>query len=266
MLKMSQNAPASGTFAHAQAFPRGKWCLGTPMALRFALGLLGATLCGPAAAAQAPQAVSATYNLYLNGAHVGVMNETYDVKGSSYRIVSESVPLGALALFQKPATVVSTGRVTPDGLRPERFEGRRIGSGQVLAEFDWPGERLSFGRDGKTETVALPPGTQDRLSIMYQFMFHALDGREQLDLAMTDGRRLAHYHYAVKRGAEIETPLGRMHTLHLTRQQAGQEGSGNEIWLAPDRHFLPVRMVIREDNGTRYEQVATRIEVKNAQP
>src|SRR5262249_30319751 len=130
------------------------------------LFLFGLALSSAAAGAQAPQSLSATYNLYVNGAHVAVMNETYDVKDSTYRIVSESVPLGALALFQKPATVVSTGQLTPEGLRPERFEGRAIGRGEVRADFDWPGEKLSFGRDGKVETVALLPGTQDRLSIM----------------------------------------------------------------------------------------------------
>ena len=234
-----------------------------PRALRALLALIAAVLCGAAAAAQSPQSVSATYNLYLNGAHVAVMNETYDAKDTTYRIVSESVPLGVLALLQRPATVVSTGQLTPEGLRPERFEGRAIGRGEVRAEFDWAGERLSFGRDGKTETIALPRGTQDRLSIMYQFMFHPLDGREKLDLAMTDGRRLAHYQYAMTRGVEVDTPLGRVGALHLVRQ-GGPEASGTEIWLAPERHFLPVKMVIREDNGTRYEQVATRIEVKEA--
>ena len=225
------------------------------------VGLLGAAICGAAGAAQPPRALSASYNLYLNGAHVAVMNETYEARNSGYRIASESVPLGALALFQKPATVVSSGKLTPEGLRPERFEGRRIGSGQVQAEFDWEGERLSFSRDGKAETVALPPGTQDRLSIMYQFMFNPVNGRDRIELSMTDGRRLAHYQYAVTRNVEIETPLGRMATVHLVRQ-GGSANSGTEIWLAPDRHFLPVRMVIREDNGTRYEQLATRIEAR----
>ena len=230
-------------------------------ALRIAFALLGMAVGGVATAAAPPRALSASYNLYMNGAHVAVLNETYEARDSTYRIVSESVPLGALALIQKPATAVSSGRLTRQGLRPERFEGRSIGRGQVLAEFDWPGERLSFGRDGKTETVALPPGTQDRLSIMYQFMFNLLDGRERLDLAMTDGRRLQQYQYAVTRGVEVETPLGRTGALHLVRQAAAG-GSESEIWLAPDRHFLPVKMVVREDNGTRYEQVATRIEVK----
>ena len=124
------------------------------------------------------------------------------------------------------------------------------------------GGRLAFTHDGHTETVALPPGTQDRLSIMYQFMFQVFDQRDRLDFSMTDGRRLAHYHYTVTPNVQIDTPMGRMATLHLVKQ-AEPDGSGTEIWLAPQHHFLPVKMVIREHNGTRYEQVATRIDIKS---
>jgi hypothetical protein len=230
--------------------------------LRTVTFLAGLAVCAVAAASQAPHSVSATYNVYLNGAHVAVMNETFEVQGSKYRIVSESTPIGALALLQRPATVVSHGKVTPEGLRPERFDGRRVGGGEVSAEFDWGAERLSFTRDGKTDTVALPAGTQDRLSIMYQFMFYAFGRRARLELAMTDGRRLAHYEYAVTPKVEIDTPLGRMVTLHLVKQTE-PGGSDTEIWLARDRRFLPVKMLIRESNGMRYEQVATRIEIRN---
>src|SRR5687767_14053177 len=106
-------------------------------ALRTATALLALAIPGLVAGAPAPQTVSATYIVYMNGAHVADMNETFEARDRSYRIVSESAPAGALALFQKPATVVSNGNVTPQGLRPERFEGRRIGSRQVKAEFDW---------------------------------------------------------------------------------------------------------------------------------
>ena len=231
--------------------------------IHIALGsaaLLAGLAPGWAAALQAPQSVSATYHVYLNGARVAVMNETFEARDDGYRIVSESVPLGALALFQKPATAVSNGQITAHGLRPERFEGRRTGRGLVSAEFDWPAERLTFSHDGKTETVALPPGTQDRLSGMYQFMYYAFDQRQRLDFTMTDGRRFTHHHYLVTPDVEIDTPLGRMETLHLVKQTE-PDGSGTEIWLARQHRFLPVRMVIRESNGTRYEQLLTRIEV-----
>jgi hypothetical protein len=223
--------------------------------------LLGWSFCAVAATPQAPQSVTASYDVYMNGAHVAVMNETFQAHGGTYRIVSESAPVGVLARLQPPATVVSTGKLTADGLRPERFKGRRIGIGEVSAEFDWADARLSFTRDGRTDTVALPRGTQDRLSIMYQFMFYAYARRSHLELAMTDGRRLAQYQYAVTPD-EIDTPLGRMATLHLVKQ-AEHDGNTNEVWLARDRRYLPVKMVIRESNGMRYEQVATRIEIRN---
>jgi hypothetical protein len=196
----------------------------------------------------------------MNGTRVAVMNETFEARDQGYRIVSESVPVGALALFQKPATVVSSGRITAQGLRPDLFEGRRTGGGQVKAEFDWEAERLTFNHDGKTESVALPSGTQDRLSSMYQFMFYAFDQRK-IDFAMTDGRRFTHHLYLVTPDVEIDTPLGRMATLHLVKQTE-PDGSGTEIWLARQHRFLPVKMVIRESNGTRYDQVLTRVEAK----
>jgi hypothetical protein len=39
------------------------------------------------------------------------------------------------------------------------------------------------------------------------------------------------------------------------------EGSGEvaEIWLAANRGYLPVRILVSEDDGTRYEHLATRI-------
>src|SRR5688572_9916855 len=79
---------------------------GVSMCLRALPWLFFSTVC---AAASAPQTVSATYNVSANGAHVAVMNETFESRNGSYRIVSESAPVGALALFQKPVMVVSSG-------------------------------------------------------------------------------------------------------------------------------------------------------------
>ena len=40
-----------------------------------------------------------------------------------------------------------------------------------------------------------------------------------------------------------------------------RNGSGDvaEIWLAANRSYLPVRLVVVEKDGTRYEHIATRI-------
>lgn len=231
--------------------------------LRPALVLLALAGSGTAAA-PAPRAVSASYNVYLNGGHVAVMNETFEAKDDSYRIVSESRAVGLLALFEKqPLRFVSSGRLTASGLRPLHFEGKRgeTDRRQVRAEFDWQAVQLTITHHGRTETVPLPPGTQDRLSFMYQFMFHAVEKRQRLELHMTNGRKLDDYRYTVHPDVEIDTPLGRMTTLHLVKQR-GPEEDGTEIWLAPQHHYLPVRMLVLENDGARYEQIVTRFEFK----
>lgn len=225
------------------------------------LALSGA--CG-AAESGAPQGISVSYDVSRNGRRVAVMNETFETNDGSYRIVSESRAVGLLALFEpRPLRLMSSGRLTAAGLRPEHFEGKRgdRDSRQVRAEFDWPGERLTIARDGRTDILPLPPGTQDRLSILYQFMFLAPDRSQRLEVSMTNGRKLDWYHYTVQPGVEIETPLGRMATVHLVKQHRPDE-SGTEIWLAPQHRYLPIKMLILDEYGSRYEQVVTKLEVK----
>jgi hypothetical protein len=78
---------------------------------------------------------------------------------------------------------------------------------------------------------------------------------------MTNGRKLGRYRYTVRAGVEIETPIGRLSTLHLVKQHRPDE-SGAEIWLSPLHRYLPVRMLVLEEDGTRYDQVITGIEIR----
>lgn len=225
------------------------------------LALAGA--CGAAESA-APQAISASYEVSRNGRRVAVMNETFEANDGGYRIISESRAVGLLALFERqPLRLTSSGRLTAAGLRPQLFEGKRGNHDprQVRADFDWHGKQLTIARDGKTDTLPLPPGTQDRLSIMYQFMFLAPDRSQRLEFSMTNGRKLDLYHYTVHPGVEIETPLGRMSTVHVVKQHRPDE-SGAEIWLAPQHRYLPIKMRILEEDGSRYEQVIRKLKIK----
>lgn len=228
------------------------------------VALLAPAFACAAAAPPAPRAISASYDVYRNGLHIAVMNETFEAKDNNYHIVSGSQAIGLLALFQKQQlSFVSSGRLTASGLQPLRFEGKRSANDprRVRGEFDWRAGRLTIEHDGQTQNLPLPRGTQDRLSVMYQFMFLAPEKPQRLEIAMTNGRKLGHYRYTVQPGVEIETPLGRMTTIHIVKQHQPDE-SGNEIWISPQHRFLPVRMLVLEEDGSRYEQVATRLEIK----
>jgi hypothetical protein len=215
-----------------------------------------------ACAAAPPQSVATSYDVYRNGLRIAVMNETFEARGADYRLVSESRAVGLLALF-KPDTVrfVSTGRITADGLQPLRFEGKRREDDprQVRGAFDWQAGRLSIEHDGRSEDFPVSRGAQDRLSILYQFMFLSPRPGQRLDFSMTNGRKLGQYQYLVQPNAEIDTPLGRLDTLHIVKQHKPDE-TGTELWISPRHRNLAVKVLIEED-GVRYEQIATRIEI-----
>jgi hypothetical protein len=229
-----------------------------------AVALLTIAIPCAAATPPAPSTVTAGYNVFWNGMQVAVMNETFEARDGGYRIVSESKAVGLLGRFVRQSLrLESNGRLTASGLQPLHFEGKRSDTDprRARADFDWQAGQLTITHDGRTDLLELPPATQDLISSMYQFMFLELEKLQRFELAMTNGRKLDHYLYTVQAGVEIETPLGRTTTLHLVKQHRPDE-SGIEIWLAPQHRYLPVRLLVLEKGGSRYEQVITALEIK----
>lgn len=216
----------------------------------------------PAAPATAPKSIRVTYDVSLNGLPVVRMTERFEARDGRYRAESESVPIGLFKLIQpRPAHFVSRGRIGPQGLAPEHFEGSRGADDKrrVAAEFDWQAQRIILEHDGEKASFELPAGAQDRLSMMYQFMLRSYDSEKQLEFTMTNGRKIDRYRYAITRGVEIDTRLGRMSTLHLVKLREPGD-TVTEIWIAPQHAYLPVKLLVVED-GTRYEQTVTAIDI-----
>lgn len=235
------------------------------MSSRFAAALLLAgALAQPAfAAVAAPLTVQAQYNLSLKSVPIAVMQETFEVRDGAYRAVSETHATGLFALAQRrPGRVTSSGEADHGGLRPKTFDGTRgtRDPRRVHADFDWVARTLTLIHDERTETVTLPPGTQDRLSVMYQFLFLDPQQLEKLAFPMTNGRKIDHYRYAIGPDTVIDTPLGRLAVVHLVKQHAAGE-TATEIWLAREHRLMPVKMRIVEDDGDRYEQIIVRLAI-----
>jgi hypothetical protein len=221
-----------------------------------------------AAVPPAPQAVATGYDVYRSGLHIATIRESFEAKDGNYRLVSETRAIGLFALVQRePLRVTSNGRIAESGLQPQRFDGKRGDADprQVRGELDWQAGNLTISHDGKTDTLPLPPGTQDRLSVQYQFMFLAPDKLQRLEMIMTNGRKLDRYIYTVTPGVEIDTPIGRLTTLHLVKERRPDE-SRTEIWLSPQHRFIPVKIMIEEEDGAHYEQLVTSLEIKESRP
>ncbi|MDA8094705.1 MAG: DUF3108 domain-containing protein [Betaproteobacteria bacterium] len=227
------------------------------------LGLFGLLGLNYPAAAAPPRHIDATYSLTAAGQPVGIDQETFARSGNRYQIESISHAVGLLALFHKGnIKLTSVGTVTAFGLKPLRFEEDRGPDPRraLAAAFDWPTQTLTMRHDGKTERTRLPAGTQDRLSLMYQFLFMSHLG-PTLRFAMTSGRSLEHYSYHLVGREQVATPAGTFETLHYAKDHAPGE-HGFDVWLATTQDNFPVQLEMDQSNGMRLRQTITRLSIR----
>src|SRR5450631_2303175 len=68
--------------------------------------------------------------------------------GDNYTITSEAEAIGFFTLFLEGRILQeSHGTVTPEGLRPQRFVERMLGSAPEGLEFDWAAHKVTFDRN-----------------------------------------------------------------------------------------------------------------------
>ena len=231
------------------------------MKKRFALLL---ACCATAHAFANPQEVQAEYQVSSNGVNIGKVQETYARKGSTYSIQSTTRTEGPLKVFFDDTIVIeSEGRVSRAGLQPETFRQKRHGnsSRDIHASFDWKKGVMHSQYRGESADHPLPEGTQDRLSVLYQFMNVAPRG-DTIEMHMSNGRKVELYTYRKVEDVKIKTPAGDFDTVHYARVTQDPKKSKAEIWLAKDRHHLPVRIVFDDPKGLRVEQNLTALKTQ----
>jgi len=221
------------------------------------------TLCATPAFAAPPDSVQATYDVNKYGLRVEI-KETYARDKDHYSLSSVWAPVGLLARLKPEKIFVnSSGLVGKQGLQPLHFSHRRELEAyrNSSAEFDWKNKQLTLIHQAQRTIVALPDGTQDRLSAMYQLMFLSLQDVATLDFQLTDGSKLSSYHYSVTHNQKIKVPAGEFNVTYLDSQ--GKPGERRtEIWLATQFNNLPCKMTITEANGDQLTQVLSKFEIK----
>jgi len=53
--------------------------------------------------------------------------------------------------------------------------------------------------------------------------------------------------------------MGELQTLHIAKVRDGPEDKATDIWFAVEHSFLPVRVLVVDKDGSRVDQVVTRI-------
>jgi hypothetical protein len=226
--------------------------------MRRLLAFAAASLLSVAAsAAAAPTDITARYDLThpLFGT-IGRVDESFRRHGDEYSIRSVTTSEGALkVVFDEQLVLESSGRVNGHGLQPLRFSQRRAKANKsdVSATFDWDHGVMRSSRGGEVHEVALPPETQDRISVMYQFM-NMPAGTDRVTMSMSNGRKVDLYTYRLVNEESVSTPAGTFDTLHYQRVTTDAKESHADVWLAKDRFNFPVRLVFDDPKGLRLEQ------------
>ena len=205
--------------------------------LTIALSFASAALAAP------PQRVEIGYEIARNGSVLAEVKQRLEHDGRSFLITETWKGKGMLAL-RGDANRSSQGMVAADGLRPRKFEDKRPGRDTQHAEFD-PAAR--------TATLL----RQDQLSFFWTLAF--APPRDVVTASVADGKRVTSYTYQVAGRERVKTPAGEFDALKLVKRKDNPQDKATEVWLAVDRQYIPVRILVIEKDGTRLDQVAVKI-------
>ncbi|MCA3002393.1 MAG: DUF3108 domain-containing protein [Burkholderiales bacterium] len=221
---------------------------------------------GPALPAKAgstlPNSVKTTYKIYRGGVLLGNVEERFERDGDRYKITSTTRTDGPISLLiREEISVTSEGRITASRLAPSVFSVSRKSdsSKSFTAYFSWEKSELvrehdrpDFEGGVEREVFALPAGTQDRLSEMYQFKVATPSG-PTVSALMTQGKHTERYRYAKRGEPSIATQAGLFATVYYVREAAPGESKA-ELWLAKEHNYIPVRVVAKDPKGSSFEQ------------
>lgn len=230
---------------------------------RFALSI--AFFSSLAAAAAQPLQIEAQYIVTTNGGiTIGRANESFTRKGDAYTIRSETRSEGVLKTFvDDQFTVESSGRVGKEGLKPLEYNERRAKDNKrdLKSTFNYKIDVMHTEMRGEPSDAWVPPGTQDRISIMYQFA-HLPELGDTLVIPMADRRRIKTYTYKMIGDERIATPAGEFDTRHYQRVLDEPKETKVDVWLAKARNNFPVRVIFDDPKGFKLEQLLVSLEIR----
>ncbi len=214
-----------------------------------------------------PQRVVIEYDMSYNGTAMAEAVDRIEHDGRTYTLSEEVKGKGMYALVRSGSAKRSARGTIVGGLKPAEFRDRRGNADENVARFDWSKSALTQGPEGKAETRPMATASgevlSDRLSFLWTFAFgpaDALKPGSEVMVQLSDGKGLSSFRYRVTGAESLQTPAGSLKTVKLVKQLEGGDQRGTEIWLAIDRHWLPVRILVIEKDGARIDQVARRIE------
>ena len=150
----------------------------------------------------------------------------------------------------------STGRITAEGLAPQRFSDRS--RSEQATHFERDSGTLVFSNNAPSQPLL--PGAQDRLSVFLQLaaMLAADPAKFPAGTSITlhtAGTRDAQpWLFTVEGDEALDLPGGKVATRKLTRVPRGEYDIRVELWLGTSMDYVPVRIRLTQANGDFVDQ------------
>ena len=95
------------------------------------------------------------------------------------------------------------------------------------------------------------------MSFIWSFAFAPPKGPVTVKVA--DGKGATSYTYEPAGRERVKTPAGEFDALKLVKRKLNPDDKVTEIWLAVERNYLPVRLLVVDKDGTRLDTLAANI-------
>lgn len=178
------------------------------------------------------------------GFNLGKAIYTWRRWDGQYRLLSSAEASGLAALFINGKLVQqSEGTLTRKGLRPDSYWLERNGHRKDAVRFDWGNQRVRQGED----EAELPAGSQDLLSFPFHLALTVDAATPETRLWVSNGRKLREYMFRRLGNERLRLGKAEVDTLHLRGESAGEDRL--DVWLAPSRNWLPLRIRTLDSKG-----------------
>lgn len=150
-------------------------------------------------------------------------------------------------------TWTSKGSVTKQGLTPDSFVSKRIGSAEVNARFLRTQGQIKFSAD--TPDAVLQAGAQDQLSVFMQLAGLLAAEPQQWTSGKTitfqavGDRYAEEWTFEASAQESVKLASGTVPATKFTHAPTAERSQKLELWYSPSAGYLPLRIRITESNG-----------------
>lgn len=156
---------------------------------------------------------------------------------------SRSHPTGWLASMMGLEVSEESTWTWDNGIKIKEYRYDRAGKEKhVNLEFNWQDKIVTNVINGDPWQMEIPEGTLDKLSINLALAAHLMSSETDVSFPVADGGKLKTYDFKVLGKETLETDIGRLNTIKVSRNKRGRKDKQATIWLAPSKNHLVVKM------------------------